>query len=160
ALVYPRSPGCRRDVVRAHGRRVRRRTHGRWKSSWRHANGVHFDLRRRAGPEFRVGEPDRTGAPRVLVCGARPGLFPDSTSVVDRRDSRQSMTLSVQVRKRLTSSFELNVQFSALPGVTILFGPSGSGKTTILRSVAGLLRPDEGRIAIGDVVVFDSHARI
>ena len=70
------------------------------------------------------------------------------------------MTLSVHVRKRLTPSFELNVQFSALPGVTILFGASGSGKTTILRSVAGLLKPDEGRIAIGDVVVFDSHAGI
>ena len=70
------------------------------------------------------------------------------------------MTLSVQVRKRLTPSFELNVQFSALPGVTILFGASGSGKTTILRSVAGLLKPDEGRIAIDDVVVFDSRAGI
>ncbi|HEX7138802.1 MAG TPA: molybdenum ABC transporter ATP-binding protein [Vicinamibacterales bacterium] len=66
------------------------------------------------------------------------------------------MTLSVRVRKRMTPSFALDVQFSALPGVTILFGASGSGKTTILRCVAGLLRPDAGRIVIDDSAVFDS----
>jgi len=66
------------------------------------------------------------------------------------------MTLSVNLRKRLTPSFALSVQFSALPGVTILFGASGSGKTTILRCVAGLLRPDEGKVAIEGGAVFDS----
>jgi iron(III) transport system ATP-binding protein len=39
--------------------------------------------------------------------------------------------------------------------VVALLGPSGSGKTTILRGVAGLERPDGGRITVGDQVVFD-----
>ena len=39
--------------------------------------------------------------------------------------------------------------------VVSLLGPSGSGKTTLLRAVAGLEAPHEGRILIGDKVVFD-----
>ena len=35
---------------------------------------------------------------------------------------------------------------SAAAGVTVLFGPSGSGKTLMLDSIAGFVRPDEGRI--------------
>lgn len=38
---------------------------------------------------------------------------------------------------------------------TVLLGPSGCGKTTVLRSIAGLVTPDTGRIAIGDLVAFD-----
>jgi molybdate transport system ATP-binding protein len=45
-------------------------------------------------------------------------------------------------------------------GVTVLFGPSGAGKTTVLRGVAGLEKPDNGRIAVGSDVWFDSAARI
>ncbi|MBE5830651.1 MAG: ABC transporter ATP-binding protein [Butyrivibrio sp.] len=41
-----------------------------------------------------------------------------------------------------------------------LLGPSGCGKTTILRMIAGLETPTEGRIKIGDKVVFDSNAGI
>jgi molybdate transport system ATP-binding protein len=44
--------------------------------------------------------------------------------------------------------------------VTVLFGPSGAGKTTILRSLAGLERPDRGRIIFGDQVWFDAQAGI
>ncbi|MGH3369720.1 MAG: ATP-binding cassette domain-containing protein, partial [Nocardioidaceae bacterium] len=38
----------------------------------------------------------------------------------------------------------------------VVLGPSGCGKTTLLRCVAGLEVPDDGRISIGDAVVFDS----
>jgi molybdate transport system ATP-binding protein len=41
-----------------------------------------------------------------------------------------------------------------------LVGPSGAGKTTVLRSIAGLIRPDQGRIALGDSVWLDTERRI
>ena len=42
---------------------------------------------------------------------------------------------------------------------TVLLGPSGCGKTTVLRSIAGLITPDSGRITIGDATVFDTASR-
>ena len=42
---------------------------------------------------------------------------------------------------------------------TVLLGPSGCGKTTVLRSIAGLITPDAGRITIGDTVAFDHASR-
>jgi molybdate transport system ATP-binding protein len=66
--------------------------------------------------------------------------------------------LSVHVRKALPA-FTLDVAFSG-SGTTALFGASGAGKTTVANLVAGLLRPDGGRIAIGDDVLFDSERRI
>jgi molybdate transport system ATP-binding protein len=41
-----------------------------------------------------------------------------------------------------------------------LVGPSGGGKTTLLNMIAGLVTPDEGRIAVGGTVLFDSSAGI
>lgn len=53
--------------------------------------------------------------------------------------------------------FSLDIAFQgAESGVTSLFGPSGAGKTTVVNSVAGLLQPDSGRIAINDRCLFDS----
>jgi molybdate transport system ATP-binding protein len=57
--------------------------------------------------------------------------------------------LICRCRKRLPSGFELDAALRiplAEAPVTVLFGPSGSGKTTLLRLLAGLERPDEGRI--------------
>ena len=67
--------------------------------------------------------------------------------------------LDVAVRAR-AGSFALDASFSVGPGVTVLFGPSGSGKSTTLAAIAGLLRPDEGRITLGDDVWFDSKLGI
>jgi len=69
------------------------------------------------------------------------------------------MNLSVAIRARLSDQFALDVAFLAPPGVTILFGESGSGKTTVLRAVAGLLRPDAGSISVGPRILFDASSR-
>jgi molybdate transport system ATP-binding protein len=56
--------------------------------------------------------------------------------------------------------FALDVAFEAPTGVTALFGWSGSGKTTVVNAVAGLLRPDRGRVAVDGVVLCDTAAGI
>lgn len=68
--------------------------------------------------------------------------------------------LAVRVRGRLSRDFSLEMDFSAPPGINILFGASGSGKTTVLNYVAGLATPDEGRISLGADIFFDSAAGI
>jgi molybdate transport system ATP-binding protein len=67
-------------------------------------------------------------------------------------------SLSLRVQHRF-EGFELDVDVQAPPGVTVLFGPSGSGKTTLINAVAGLLRPDRGRILAGDWVLLDTETR-
>lgn len=56
--------------------------------------------------------------------------------------------------------FTLDAAFHAGPGITVLFGPSGAGKTTILHLIAGLLRPERGRMLVGRDVLVDTSARI
>jgi molybdate transport system ATP-binding protein len=70
--------------------------------------------------------------------------------------------LKCNIRKRLASehNFSLEVEFEAAPGFTITFGASGAGKTTLLDCIAGLTRPEAGRISLGNRVLFDSAASI
>ena len=58
------------------------------------------------------------------------------------------------------SQFTLDVELAVASGFTILFGASGAGKTTLLDCIAGLQTPDEGAIAIGEFVLFDSESRV
>jgi molybdate transport system ATP-binding protein len=67
--------------------------------------------------------------------------------------------LAIDVEKRL-GEFSLKIKFETAPGVTALFGPSGAGKTTIVNMIAGLVTPDRGRIALDELVLFDSSARV
>lgn len=69
------------------------------------------------------------------------------------------MSFDVDIRRRLGES-RIAARFSVGQGLTALFGPSGVGKTSILNMIAGLLRPDAGRIAVDGNILFDSVARI
>jgi ABC-type sulfate/molybdate transport systems ATPase subunit len=57
-------------------------------------------------------------------------------------------------------AFAVDVDLSAGAQTLALVGPSGAGKTTVLRCVAGLRRPDDGRIALGNDAWFDAGARV
>jgi molybdate transport system ATP-binding protein len=64
--------------------------------------------------------------------------------------------LDIQVIKQ-QGGFQLDVAFkTANTGITVLFGPSGAGKTSVINMVAGLTRPDRGRIVVQDRLLFDS----
>ena len=56
-------------------------------------------------------------------------------------------------------SFRLELELE-IEGTVALVGPSGAGKTSVLRAIAGLVRPESGRIALGGEVWFDSAAGI
>jgi len=68
--------------------------------------------------------------------------------------------IRARIRKRFpagpdSAGFVLDVEFTAEAAITVLFGPSGSGKTLTLDSIAGFMRPDEGRILLDDDILFD-----
>lgn len=67
--------------------------------------------------------------------------------------------LEVDLHHRL-GGFTLAARFVAPAGITVLFGRSGSGKTTIVNALAGLLRPEAGRIAVGERVLLDTAAGV
>ncbi|HET6198496.1 MAG TPA: molybdenum ABC transporter ATP-binding protein, partial [Acetobacteraceae bacterium] len=57
-------------------------------------------------------------------------------------------------------SFHLAARFTAQPGVTALFGRSGAGKSSLVDIVAGLIRPQRGRIVIDGEILVDTEARV
>src|SRR5947209_18407729 len=67
--------------------------------------------------------------------------------------------LDVALTTRLPG-FTLDVAWTAGDGVAVLFGPSGAGKTLTLQCLAGLIRPDAGRIVVDDRVLFDAGAGV
>ena len=67
--------------------------------------------------------------------------------------------LSVDIRKHI-GDLNLHVAFNSDGPVTGLFGPSGAGKTTLVSMIAGLVRPDSGRLSLGNDVLFDHDKRI
>ncbi|KAA9010468.1 molybdenum ABC transporter ATP-binding protein [Histidinibacterium aquaticum] len=69
------------------------------------------------------------------------------------------MTLEVRISRRLPG-FVLDVDFEVASGITVLFGPSGAGKTSVVNGVAGLSRPDEGRIVSNGRVLLDTKRGI
>lgn len=75
------------------------------------------------------------------------------------RNTESRGKLSLNARRRF-EGFQLDVQFHTSLSFTALLGVSGAGKTLTLRSLAGLLHPDEGRIALDGRVLFDSQQHI
>ncbi|HEY2336134.1 MAG TPA: molybdenum ABC transporter ATP-binding protein [Burkholderiales bacterium] len=67
--------------------------------------------------------------------------------------------LDVDVRCRV-GGFALDAAFSTNAGVTALFGRSGAGKTTLLNLIAGLTRPESGRITVGGRTLYDAATGI
>jgi len=57
-------------------------------------------------------------------------------------------------------TFDLQIHFSLISPWTVLFGPSGAGKSTILRILAGLLQPQDGRITLHNHKLLDVKQRI
>lgn len=69
------------------------------------------------------------------------------------------MSLLVDIEKDL-GGFFLQVRFESEGGVLGLLGPSGSGKSMTLKCIAGIERPDRGRIVLDGETLFDSEKRI
>ncbi|MCD8368863.1 MAG: ATP-binding cassette domain-containing protein [Clostridiales bacterium] len=69
------------------------------------------------------------------------------------------MSLSVSIRKNF-GSFKLDTSFETDGAVLGFLGASGCGKSMTLKCIAGIERPDEGRIVLNGRVLFDSQAHI
>lgn len=69
------------------------------------------------------------------------------------------MSVSVHIRKQL-DSFLLDISFESEARRIGILGASGCGKSMTLKSIAGIVVPDEGKIEAGGRVFFDSSARI
>jgi molybdate transport system ATP-binding protein len=76
--------------------------------------------------------------------------------------NRAMLIVRARLERRRPGSapFKLDISLDVPPGITILFGPSGAGKSTVLDCIAGLARPDAGRIAAGQSILFDSETGV
>jgi molybdate transport system ATP-binding protein len=99
-----------------------------------------------------MSQTGRVAAIRVISAS---GKSPDDGSGAGLvQSSAPGDRIEARLHKRL-GNFVLEVAFQVPPGFTILFGASGAGKTTLLDCVAGLVRPDAGRIQVGERVFYD-----
>ena len=99
----------------------------------------------------------RSGMSSEADTGIPTAAHPDATAAT------QSAGFEVDIHKTVHSarrSFELRVRFKSAARRTAIIGPSGAGKSLTLQALAGLIRPDGGRIAFGPDVLFDSAAGI
>jgi len=69
------------------------------------------------------------------------------------------MSLLVDIKKQI-GKFYLDISFKTDEGITGLLGSSGSGKSMTLMSIAGIIKPDSGKIILNDNVLFDSETGI
>jgi molybdate transport system ATP-binding protein len=69
------------------------------------------------------------------------------------------MSFEIDIEKRLGDT-QVSLTLEAGDGATVLFGPSGVGKSSVLNMVAGLLRPDRGRIAVDGEALFGNGVNV
>ena len=69
------------------------------------------------------------------------------------------MSLEVNITKKL-DGFTLHANFAARSTATAILGASGCGKSMTLRCIAGIVKPDAGRIVLDGRVLFDSAQHI
>jgi molybdate transport system ATP-binding protein len=67
---------------------------------------------------------------------------------MEGRSTLSDSLLTVKMRHRV-GTLSLSLDFGLTQPWTVLFGPSGSGKTTVLRTIAGFVRPDSARVVYG-----------
>jgi molybdate transport system ATP-binding protein len=72
----------------------------------------------------------------------------------------QRLVVQARVLDDQRTRERLDVDLAFDVGITVVTGPSGAGKTTLLSTIAGLVRPVSGRIALGGTVFFDDDARV
>ena len=95
------------------------------------------------------------GGHRHLCCGAA-GCEPPG----EKAESRwPRMSLEVHIEKKL-NGFTLRSDFTAGNTATAILGGSGCGKSMTLRCIAGIVKPDKGRIVLDGRVLFDSGQHI
>ncbi|MCF8068982.1 MAG: ATP-binding cassette domain-containing protein [Desulfobacterales bacterium] len=73
------------------------------------------------------------------------------------------MNIDVSIKRQYSSksrNFNLSASFHSSDQFVVIFGPSGSGKTLTFKILAGLEKPDAGRIVFGDRILFDSEKKI
>lgn len=70
-----------------------------------------------------------------------------------------AMSLWVDIEKQV-GNFTLKVKFHDQDHILGLLGASGCGKTMTLKCIAGIIKPDRGKIILNDRVLFDSERRI
>lgn len=69
-------------------------------------------------------------------------------------------TLELRLTRRIHADLTLDVELGLSRECGVVFGTSGAGKTTLLRLIAGLERPDRGRIQLGETVLFDHESKV
>lgn len=69
------------------------------------------------------------------------------------------MALSLELHKKV-DGFSLEVEWAIQEELAVLFGFSGAGKSMTLQMIAGLMKPDQGTIRLGERVLFDSRSGI
>jgi molybdate transport system ATP-binding protein len=67
------------------------------------------------------------------------------------------LEVDVEIRR---GAFGVQAAFASSAPIVALFGRSGAGKSTLVNAIAGIVRPERGRIVVGGRTLFDSAARI